>query len=529
MSRTKEQMAGTVNDDMDNLNHRVRMMEVNRRTYHDESANIVRTQRQQIDKLKRDNERLKEDLALETRQAKQASNMTASAQIAKLQEQKDMYTHKIEQERKRIEELQTRIKEIEASIHLQRADMGGVNASRDKNRVLQKSIRILENKLDKALVKFNEALAHNKNLRETIDNLRRERVVFDGIYRKLEKELQEKKNRMALIIEASNGAYESRDKAQEEMVKLKEQADQEQKAFEKEWSKLAQMIENDRNMQDPTNDANMDATGTHEDMDPALLEEQKLRKRLAKSAWAIAKDKANIHISTDKVQDYEESFAKIQKATGIDNINELVQTFINAEDQNFSLFNYVNDLSNEIEKLEESIGGLKGELHKYKGQGASSDKQRKQILEDLEGKLTKTEQKSSLYGQKHSEAMSTVNALKDGISGIFEKIGCTTEGYSELLGSAGVTESNMMQYLGVIEQRTNELLATYHYQQNDSGLGASASVGAYQGGETVAATAAINVTAPALGDYDEESDDEDVMPMTAEEIEAMQAGNMVQQ
>jgi hypothetical protein len=36
---------------------------------------------------------------------------------------------------------------------------------------VQKQIRILENRLDKALVKFNEALAHNKQLRESIDNL----------------------------------------------------------------------------------------------------------------------------------------------------------------------------------------------------------------------------------------------------------------------------------------------------------------------------------------------------------------------
>jgi hypothetical protein len=37
------------------------------------------------------------------------------------------------------------------------------------------------------LVKYNEALAHNKQLRQTIDNLRRERLVFDQIYKKLEK------------------------------------------------------------------------------------------------------------------------------------------------------------------------------------------------------------------------------------------------------------------------------------------------------------------------------------------------------
>ena len=35
---------------------------------------------------------------------------------------------------------------------------------------------------------------------------------------------------------------------------------------------------------------------------------------------------------------YEEAFAKMQAATGISDIDELVENFINAEDQNFSLF-----------------------------------------------------------------------------------------------------------------------------------------------------------------------------------------------
>lgn len=44
-----------------------------------------------------------------------------------------------------------------------------------------------------SMVKFNESLAQNKTLRERIDALRRERVVFDSIYKKLEKDLQDKK------------------------------------------------------------------------------------------------------------------------------------------------------------------------------------------------------------------------------------------------------------------------------------------------------------------------------------------------
>ena len=69
----------------------------------------------------------------------------------------------------------------------QRQKMGGVNASRENNQAIAKQIQILENRLDKALKRYNEALANNKRLRENIDNLRRERLVFDQIYKKLEK------------------------------------------------------------------------------------------------------------------------------------------------------------------------------------------------------------------------------------------------------------------------------------------------------------------------------------------------------
>ena len=57
--------------------------------------------------------------------------------------------------------------------------------------------------------------------------MRRERLVFDGIYRKLERELGEKKREMARIIEQANCAYQAREASITEMAKLKAQADKE--------------------------------------------------------------------------------------------------------------------------------------------------------------------------------------------------------------------------------------------------------------------------------------------------------------
>ena len=166
--------------------------------------------------------------------------------------------------------------------------------------------------------------------------------------------------------------------------------------------------------------------------DPALEEEAKLRKRVTKGAFGIAKDKATIHLSMEKVQSYEDAFAKIQAATKINDIDLLVQTFINAEDHNFQLFNTVNNLQNEIEKLEECIEETKQDIHKYKGKGDNTDNQRKKIIDDLEQQLARTEVKSTQYEEKYQQSMSTINSLKIGIASIFSKIGYNNSFVSEV-------------------------------------------------------------------------------------------------
>ena len=50
---------------------------------------------------------------------------------------------------------------------------------------------------------------------------------------------------------------------------------------------------------------------------------------------------------------------------------------------------------------------------------------------------------------------------------MFNKIGCSKAEIEELLGSAaGVTDNNIILYLSIIEQRTNELLQIQHYLQH---------------------------------------------------------------
>ena len=436
-----------------------------------------------------------------------------AGEIFRLQTQADELTRRTEMEKRRTKDVEAGIERVRAKIIEQRREMGGVDAAQEKNTHIQRSLKMLENRLDKALGKYNDALAHNRQLRGTIDNLRKERVLFDDIYKKLEHELAEKKNRMGEIIERSDKAYEARDKAVSEMAKLKQQADKEQLAFEKEWRELTKLIEHDKKMRAfMKNKAK--AQGAAEEARLAAEadeEERKQKKRDMAGKWAQGKSKADAKKSQARVQSYREAFKQIQEATGIGDIEELVNSFMQAEDENFRLFNYVNTLNAEIERLEEQISECKHEIEKYKGSGAANDSQRRKLLKDLEDKLARTEAKAKSYDGKYKTATATVSTLREGIWKVYNKIGCNTPANAELLGGDGVTDGNMMQYLGIIEQRTNEILQMYAASMMAQG-GSNTNAADYDsfvqmtktGPDTAAGPRELKIEAPSTEDPDDD-------------------------
>lgn len=126
-----------------------------------------------------------------------------------------------------------------------------------------------------------------------------------------------------------------------------------------------------------------------------------------KGLWGVVREKKSkaVAIAADEPVAYDEVFAKIQArvyacsllrcaphrhsqcmlvmqaATGITHVEELVAAFVSAEDHNFSMFNYVNELNKEAEKLEEQATELQQEIQRHTGAGASENSFRKRIIQ----------------------------------------------------------------------------------------------------------------------------------------------------
>ena len=176
-----------------------------------------------LDKMTNEKNSLKQKLASETQTTKAMSKTLAKkTEMNRLYEQQHVYLKKIEIERAKIEMIDECIEKTHRKILEQRKKVGAndplkQNAGMIMVRVYilplshfsftlpitscpnmtmhlppaaKKQIRILENRLNQALVKFNEQVAQNKELRKEIDDMRQERVVFDGIYKKLERYCQ---------------------------------------------------------------------------------------------------------------------------------------------------------------------------------------------------------------------------------------------------------------------------------------------------------------------------------------------------
>jgi len=62
---------------------------------------------------------------------------------------------------------------------------------------------------------------------------------------------------------------------------------------------------------------------------------------------------------------YEKIFQQLRDETGNNDIDEMVKTFVKYEEDNYSLYNYINALSDELETLEKKKKELEKDIAKY--------------------------------------------------------------------------------------------------------------------------------------------------------------------
>lgn len=164
-------------------------------------------------------------------------------------------------------------------------------------------------------------------------------------------------------------------------------------------------------------------------------------------------------------------------------------------------------------------------MRMFEKQGIELEEQRKHILKELEHKHRCSTQLAEEYEDKIKANKKILDQSRVGIQSLFTKINCDrTQIDILLLSKEGVTETNMSQYLGIIDSRTDELLKWQSILiSKKENVPFKERAPNYIGEGAQAKQSRHNMPMPSTGDgYDAQADadlDEALRPLTRDQLQ----------
>uniref|UniRef100_A0A667XNU9 Outer dynein arm docking complex subunit 1 n=1 Tax=Myripristis murdjan TaxID=586833 RepID=A0A667XNU9_9TELE len=414
---------GTAESELAKLQRQFKIMGRDLQAYNTRAQEQIRKQRQEVERLQREQEELQRSLQMyENVSPRQKGSEDAQRLCADLGQVEE----ELEREKQCQNELKKEISDMEKKLTELRK--GTVDTHKSEAQRTQKAIRTLENKLHRATICFNEEMTANKHLREELENLQVERSSFQKLYHRLVKELQDIRKDIGKTVTLSIAAHDARVEAQSKITMMKEKAVKDLGQHNAEMKEAEKVIAHERLLKEFMTTKCSERTGQDEDQE------------MGRRQWL--KEHKLTGSGEESVETLQEVFERIQAVTGEDNLDMLVTRFIQAEDQNFALFNFVNEQNTEAEALMEQIN---------------------QVIycPALTCMLTLAHPKLFIntYHTQESTSSSLAPCFLTGLNSILSKLECDRSVLEDKLGSsAGISESNIMSYVGLVEEKTNKLL-----------------------------------------------------------------------
>ncbi|KAK7915878.1 hypothetical protein WMY93_011639 [Mugilogobius chulae] len=429
------------------LQRQFRIMDGDRQAYSIQARAQMRKQEQEIEKLMKEQEELLCNLGVCKSLNRQQQDQEEVQGLKSLLDQIQL-----------IEEEFGKRKTARGNWN-KRTEAGGAEKRRSESRsqtqnsgpTTQKAIRTLENKLDRALACFSEQLTKNRQLREELQLLHIERVRFQQLYKRLDKELQEVRKKIGEVIDQSTAAYDTRVEAQAKMSQMKEKTVKDLAQYNAEMKELERLISHDHNHKSFMTTKCNDRPG---DGDHKQVSDVKETRRMDS-------------LGEESLETLEEVFQRIQKVTGEDDLEVMVAKFLQVEDRNFALFNFVNEQNKEAEALREQINQIKEEMEQFRVEGLIHEENHGLLVKEIEDQQKDILSQAEEYETQADNISKTLDLVKTGVNNIFIKLECDQTVIEDMLGSSTeINDNNIMSYLSLIEQKTNEMLTVRAYLQS---------------------------------------------------------------
>jgi hypothetical protein len=138
-------------------------------------------------------------------------------------------------------------------------------------------------------------------------------------------------------------------------------------------------------------------------------------------------------------------------------IDELIQRFSHLEEENFSLFNYVNELNNQVNSYSEEVTEMDLKSRRASQKAPLIGKHRFQKAAKLEDDISDLQDKAKSYNEEAQQLSSTLEDVIADISKTYEALHLPKL-HESVNESIQEREAVILKKLRSIESKTNELL-----------------------------------------------------------------------
>ncbi|EKX49393.1 hypothetical protein GUITHDRAFT_85772 [Guillardia theta CCMP2712] len=405
-------------DEYAELQKRFQMLENDRKSLFEHTQLEVKKNKEALAKLKKENKELRSTLSgLMSDQGKSSGKDSEigklEQQVQELRRRHDDVRHQCQFRQKELQSLQDKLKDLEKEMA----------KLQDDDTPLTRNIRTLENRLDKAMIKYNEAQSIRKTYEQIVKRLKEERIGFDNQLAAIERTLKAKEKDLEELVLMSHDAQHAKEVAKAELLKLEHQLMEEKKQREKELADRRALVQqkvemNQRLEKRDKMRREMQLVEGGEQADPS---ESNMKKTLFSTAFHSALNEHVLEEEQKKITTYEEAFRKIKDATGVSDVNEVIQKFLTQDETHSNLVVMTKEAQARIDALNEEKAQAKAKVEEIKYSGTGSLGSRR-IVDEFESHLSEANSKCERNKQKYERIAKILINVKSGVEHLADKL-----------------------------------------------------------------------------------------------------------
>lgn len=288
---------------------------------------------------------------------------------------------------------------------------------------LTKQIRILENRLDKAMIKYNEAQSIRKTYEAILKRLKDERIGFDNQLQAIERTLKGKEHDHQELRNMYHEANYLKELAKSELLEANQEFEEMKRQKEKELQEKKnyvqariQMTEKLTKREANRRKMEMEARGQLD-----AESEKKLKTASFAQIFQGATNDSKIAQEHEKLSKLENTWRKIKEVTGVNDANEVIQKYLSSSDTHKNLQQMTKEAQEKIDQLSEKKQQLKAKLEAIKYSQTSGLGSRR-VVDEYVQQLNEATAESERNRQQFERIAKVLINVKAGIEHLVEKL-----------------------------------------------------------------------------------------------------------